>query len=158
MAHKKVMSRYRGNELNSPKRKAGLPAESYSSDGCSPCKQPHLKTSPAEERCIHCHTATKWRRTQGFGWCYNTQNKPDWLEDAAALAFIQRAAAGWGACGIDPQLELYKSLAHEFGHVLGLGHSATQSDAMSVSARTRAEWAPPSENDLERCRERYPAR
>ncbi len=57
--------------------------------------------------------------------------------------------------GIDPQLELYKSLVHEFSHVLRFGHSATPSDAMSVGARTRAEWVPPSANDLERCRERY---
>jgi hypothetical protein len=42
------------------------------------------------------------RWAQGsIGWYYNPQNKPDWLEGAEALAFIQRAAAGWGACGID---------------------------------------------------------
>lgn len=59
--------------------------------------------------------------------------------------------------GIDARLELYKNLVHEFGHLFGLGHSATPGDAMSVGVRTRPEWVLPSENDLERCRKRYPA-
>ena len=178
----------------------------------------HSLSSDAE---VSGDSPLRWRQDV-IGWHYNPQNKPDWLDDAAALAFIQRAAAGWGACGIelrylgeteqlpgvmdganvvgwardgkrysawtswrarrngaaleaditlyanvfdtyrqrgiDPRLELYKSLVHEFGHVLGLGHSATPGDAMSVGVRTRAEWVLPSENDLERCRERYPGR
>ena len=59
--------------------------------------------------------------------------------------------------GIDARLELYKSLVHEFGHVLGLGHSAVPGDAMSVGTRTRPDRILPSKNDLARCRERYPA-
>jgi len=58
--------------------------------------------------------------------------------------------------GLNPRPKLYKSLVHEFGHVLGLGHSVTPEDAMSVGVRTRPEWTLPSANDVERCRERYP--
>lgn len=57
--------------------------------------------------------------------------------------------------GIDARLELYKSLVHEFGHMLGLTHSEVPSDAMSVRVRTRPEWRLPSENDIARCRAHY---
>lgn len=55
--------------------------------------------------------------------------------------------------GIDARLELKKTLIHEFGHVLGLQHSETPSDVMSVRHRTRPEWQLPSAGDLAACRQ-----
>ena len=54
--------------------------------------------------------------------------------------------------GLDVQRELRKSVAHEFGHVLGLSHSPHPEDAMSVKLLSRADWPLPSSNDLARCR------
>jgi hypothetical protein len=58
--------------------------------------------------------------------------------------------------GVDARLELNKSIIHEIGHVLGLTHSDRPEDVMSVRIRTRPEWQLPSDNDISRCRTRYP--
>lgn len=58
--------------------------------------------------------------------------------------------------GIDAHLELRKSILHEMGHVLGLGHSNRLGDVMIVKIRTQPEWQLPSEFDLAACRENYP--
>jgi hypothetical protein len=57
----------------------------------------HSLSSTAE---VSGDSPLRWRQDL-IGWHYNPQNKPDWLDDTAARAFIQRAAAGWGACGIE---------------------------------------------------------
>jgi hypothetical protein len=57
--------------------------------------------------------------------------------------------------GMDVELELFKSMVHEFGHALGLGHSAKPSDVMSVGVKARRDQPMPSMNDLSRCRALY---
>ena len=62
------------------------------------------------------------------------------------------------ARGRDARRELYKSIVHEFGHVLGLNHSELLQDAMSVGVKTEPEWILPSLHDITRCRALHPGR
>lgn len=89
------------------------------------------------------------------GWTQWRARKNDGAIQEADITLYANIYDTYRNRGIDTRLELYKSIVHEFGHVIGLKHSDQASDAMSVRVRTKPEWHLPSSNDITRCREHY---